>query len=174
MSAFDRYPLPVGAGVVLGVLLGVGCGWLLQDFGNWGLLMAVLVALGVGLFTGLVAWNKWRLLCGWVVAMVPTAWAAHAEYAGLLSEGAQGANGHRIREPLKVAKGWKKYPKIKEGALKVPVKTNSGGLNRKNAQELANNLADVLQLSSARVEYPQDAKNSGVIWLVMSEEDKTR
>ena len=56
----------------------------------------------------------------------------------------------------------------------MPVKTNSGGLNRKNAQELANNLADVLQLSSARVEYPQDAKNSGVIWLVMSEEDKTR
>lgn len=173
MSTFDRYPLPVGAGVVLGVLLGVGCGWLLQDFGNWGLLVAVLVALGAGVFTGLFAWNRLRLLCAWVVVMVPTSWAAHAEYAGLLSEGAQGANGHRIREPLRVAK-WMNTPRIEEGALHVPVKTNSGGLNRKNAQELANNLADVLQLSSARVEYPETSKNSGVIWLVMSEEDKTR
>lgn len=174
MNTAQRYPLPLSVGVVFGVAFGALLGWWLWEPGReiWAVGAGAVLALVLGSLLGVLVWSRARLLCGWVVCMVPDSWDAHAHFAGLLTTGRQGASGHRERMPLKVAK-IKARPRIKSGALWVPVKTTEGGLNRKNAEKLADELAAVLCLSAARVKIPQGRKNAGFFWFILSAEDMT-
>lgn len=176
MSALERYPLPVAVGVLLGLSLGVLAGWAVWSGSSagqwWAFGVGVLVGLVLGVLGGSLVWSRGRLVCAWVVTMLPGAWAAHALAAGLKAEGRQLESGRHADIAIPVAKVVA-IPHIKGGTLRVPVKTDHGKLNPANAPELARELSAVMGLSSSSVEFPRKKKNPGYCWFILGAEDAT-
>lgn len=176
MSALERYPLPVAVGVLLGLSLGVLAGWAVWSGSSagqwWAFGVGVLVGVVLGVLGGAAVWNRARLVCAWVVSMVPSAWTAHALAAGLKAEGRQLESGRHADIAIPVAKVVA-VPHIKGGTLRVPVKTDHGRLNPANAPDLARELAAIMGLSSSSVEFPRKKKNPGYCWFILGAEDAT-
>ncbi|AKO38851.1 hypothetical protein RZ63_08205 [[Haemophilus] ducreyi] len=160
-----RYPLPFYSAVVITLSTIGGCGWLLYSREHLTPWTATALALGALLLAAIVAallWYQARLLCQWVVVMVPPAWAAHAdEVAGAHGQYRQHKRLKRNPRPAR----------IKKGSLIVPISTTSGGALSGDMEEQARKMCEALQLSAVRVKKPKRNKNTGYVLFVFSLED---
>lgn len=178
-----RYPLPtaVAVFVFLAIFGGSFWYWQIRPYNRFQLenveIVPVIIYAVVGASSGFLCaaliFSRARVLCGWVVAVIPPCWDRHAELAGFHYRGEQGYfSGVREQKPLKLAR-ISARPKIKNGCLWLPVKTNSGGITPQNQDELARQLAEVFQCAAGRVEPSTTGKNSGYRWFVLSPVDRT-
>lgn len=177
MSSFTRYPLP---SIVAIICIIVG---LMVPFVEWvnpeteessglNILVGVFLGLVIGVGIAVALWHWCRLLCQWVMVLIPRCWNEHAWEAGLVSEVEQLRSGISKKIPLGVCK-IRAQPKIKHRSLWIPVKTTSKAMTRANASAMADNLARVMQLSCAEVKWPNKNTNSGYCWFIISEKDET-
>ncbi|QPK83363.1 hypothetical protein G7Y29_00585 [Corynebacterium qintianiae] len=178
ISFFQRYPLFVAtlattyslvALLILSLLAwDEASSWLMEEFSLW---LAVLVV--VFLLCPVVSWfvtKRNPLLNSLLVVVIPNTWIAHARAGGLVH-----ARFHKeeATRTFRVVKQISVHPKIQDGQLAIPIRTNDGGLSTSNAENYGASLCDILGMASFEVRVPDARRNLGYLWFQFALEDAT-